>query len=384
MKIVIAIDSFKGSLSSLSAGKAVEEAAKKIYNDALVSVCPLADGGEGTVEAIISATGGELCEATVTGPLGSPVRARFGIIKESRTAVIEMSAAAGITLGPEDKRDPLRTTTYGVGELILYAIKENNCRNFIIGIGGSATNDGGLGMLSALGFEFLDADGSAVSVYGEGLSNICEIRADNASRELSECRFTVACDVKNPLCGDNGCSAVYGPQKGATKETIALMDAWLSEYAKKTAALLGKDLSNAEGAGAAGGLGFALLSYLGAALRSGIDTVIDASGLEEKIKSADVVVTGEGRLDGQSVMGKAPVGVASRAKKHGKRVIAFCGAATADASECNRHGIDAFFPILSAPCSLADAMDEKNAYKNLSATAEQVFRVIKEFSRETN
>ncbi|MBE6667886.1 MAG: glycerate kinase [Ruminococcaceae bacterium] len=385
MNAVIAIDSFKGSLSSISAGNAVKEAIKRVYTDAHVEICPLADGGEGTVEAVTSAMGGELCEAVVTGPLGESTRAVYGIIPRSRTAVIEMSAAAGITLVPEDKRDPLRTTTYGVGELLLHAIREKGCRNFIIGIGGSATNDGGVGMLTSLGFEFLDKDGNPIAMGAEGLSDLYEIRTDKAARELKECSFTVACDVKNPLCGDNGCSAVYGPQKGATPESIKLMDAWLSGYARLTAELLGKDLSNSEGAGAAGGMGFALISYLGATLRSGIDTVIDASGLEEKIKSADIVVTGEGRLDGQSVMGKAPIGVAARAKKYGKTVIAFCGAAARDASECNKQGIDAFFPILRAPCSLADAMDEKNAYENLCNTAEQVFRVIKEFQyREKN
>ena len=342
-----------------------------------MEICPLADGGEGTVEAVTSAMGGELCEAVVTGPLGESTRAVYGIIPRSRTAVIEMSAAAGITLVPEDKRDPLRTTTYGVGELLLHAIREKGCRNFIIGIGGSATNDGGVGMLSALGFEFLDKGGNPIAMGAEGLSSLCKIKTDKAARELGECSFTVACDVKNPLCGENGCSAVYGPQKGATAESIELMDAWLSGYARLTAELFGKDLSNSEGAGAAGGMGFALKYYLGASLTSGIKLVMETTGLEERIKNADVVVTGEGRIDGQTAMGKAPVGVAELAKKYGKTVIAFAGAITEDSGECNKQGIDAFFPIVRTPCTLADAMNKENAYKNLKNTAEQVFRLIK-------
>ena len=377
MKVVIAIDSFKGSLDTLSSGSAVSEGIKNVFPDAVTEICPLADGGEGTVNAIVSATGGRLCTVSVTGPLGDMVEAIYGVIPDTQTAVIEMSAAAGITLISPEDRDPLRTTTYGVGELIRHAITVDGCRKFIIGIGGSATNDGGAGMLSALGFELLDRDGSPIEKGAVGLRDLAEIRVTGAMKELSECDFRVACDVKNPLCGDSGCSAVYGPQKGATPESIALMDGWLRAYAALTKDTLGFDHSEFPGAGAAGGMGFAFISYLGGKLTSGIDLVIDVTSLEDKIKNADIVVTGEGRLDAQSAMGKAPVGVARVAKRYGKPVIAFAGAIKEDASLCNTSGIDAFFPILDAPCTLEMAMDTNNAYRNLSRTAEQVFRLIK-------
>lgn len=380
MKAVIAIDSFKGSLSTFESGKAASEGIKRVYPDAECVICPLADGGEGTVDAIISAVEGEMITLNVTDPLGGRVDAKYGFIPQTKTAVIEMSAAAGITLVAPENRDPLKTTTYGVGELILHAIKELGCRSFIIGIGGSATNDGGIGMLEALGFEFLDEGGSPVARCGAGLEKIAEIRTTGAIKELSECIFNVACDVKNPLCGENGCSAIYGPQKGATPETVKKMDSWLSSYASLTASTFGCDYSEYPGAGAAGGLGFAFISYLGGRLTSGIELVIDVTALEEKIKDADVVISGEGRLDAQSAMGKAPIGVARAAKKYGKPVIAFAGAIKEDASVCNESGIDAFFPILRKPCSLEEAMDVGNAYRNLADTAEQTFRLIKAFN----
>lgn len=382
MKVTVAIDSFKGSLDTFSSGAAVSEAVRAVYEDAEIKVCPLADGGEGTVAAIVSALGGELCETHVTGPLGDTVKAEYGVISDKKLAVIEMSAAAGITLIPEEKRNPLGTTTYGVGELIRHAIEKKDCRRFIVGIGGSATNDGGLGMLSALGFEFLDSKGEAVTPYGKGLADIVSIRAENALPELGECSFEVACDVTNPLCGDSGCSRIYGPQKGATEEIIVKMDAWLSRYAALTKSVFEDADETYPGAGAAGGLGFAFRSYLGANLTSGIGLVIEVTELEKHIKDADIVVTGEGRLDAQSAMGKAPVGVAKAAKKHGKPVIAFSGAVTKDAGLCNEHGIDAFFPIIPAPCTLEAAMDNPTAYQNLKNTAEQAFRLIKTFKKD--
>lgn len=287
-----------------------------------------------------------------------------------------MSAAAGITLIAEKERNPLNTTTYGVGELILDAITKG-CRKFIVGIGGSATNDGGIGMLQALGFAFLDKNGNQVTLGAKGLEDIVEIKIDHAVRELKECSFCVACDVKNPLCGENGCSAIYGPQKGATQAMINDMDAWLGNYAKLTQKVIPASDPNTPGTGAAGGLGFAFLSYLDATLQSGIDLVIKETDLEKHIIDADVVITGEGRLDGQSYMGKAPIGVAKLAKKYKKPVVAFSGCVTDDAVICNEYGIDAFFPILRTPCSLQEAMDCDHAYKNLQDTAEQVFRLIK-------
>lgn len=379
VKVAVAIDSFKGSLSTFQSGEAVREGVRRVYEDAEVTVCPLADGGEGTVAAIVAGCGGELCKIEATGPLGDRISCEYGVIPSTGTAVIEMSAAAGITLVKPDERDPMVTTTYGVGELIADAI-DKGCRKFIIGIGGSATNDGGVGMLRALGFDFLDENGKEIRGGALGLSQLREIRTDRARRELSECEFHIACDVKNPLCGDNGCSAIYGPQKGATPETVKLMDGWLSDYAKLTKKVFPDSDADYPGSGAAGGMGFAFMSYLGGKLESGIELVINVTGIEEILKNADVVVTGEGRLDGQSCMGKAPVGIARAAKKYGKPVIAFSGCVTPDARECNENGIDAFFPILKAPCSLEDAMDIENASNNLADTAEQAFRIIKAFS----
>lgn len=374
-KIVAAIDSFKGSLTTFESGRAIKEAANEVFEDADVIISPVADGGEGTVEAIISATDGKIVEVSVCGPLGKKVNATYGYIGKTKTAVIEMSAAAGITLISENERNPLDTTTFGVGEMILHAISKG-CRNFVVGIGGSATNDGGVGMLQALGFEFLDKNGNQVLHGAKGLKDIAKIRTENAVSELKECSFCVACDVKNVLCGENGCSAVYGPQKGATPEMIKDMDAWLENYADLTKKILPESDKNAHGTGAAGGMGFALLSYLNARLMSGIELVMRETGVEGHIKDADLVITGEGRLDGQSYMGKAPIGVAALAKKYNKPVIAFSGCVTDDAVVCNQHGIDAFFPILRKPCTLEEAMNTENAYKNLKDTAIQVFRLM--------
>lgn len=380
MRVTVSIDSFKGSLSTFEAADAVLAGIKRVYEDAEVNICPLADGGEGTVEAVVSATGGEMVSKMVNNPLGKPVMASYGITDE-KTAIIEMSAAAGITLISEAERNPMNTTTYGVGELISDAISKG-CRKFIIGIGGSATNDGGVGMLQALGFEFLDKNGNQVIWGAKGLSEISEIRLCNAEKELSECSFLVACDVKNPLCGELGCSAVYGPQKGATPEMIEKMDKDLRQYANMTKNVIPTADENMSGTGAAGGLGFAFMAYLNAELKSGVDLVIEETNLENYVKESDVVVTGEGRLDGQSYMGKAPIGVAKLAKKYGKRVIAFSGCVTEDAVICNEYGIDAFFPILRKPASLSEAMNKENAYKNLADTAEQVFRLIRTFDKE--
>ena len=376
MKVCIAIDSFKGSLSTFEAGEAAKRGVKAAYPKAEITVAPLADGGEGTVEAIVSASGGEMVEVSVTGPLGKRVKASYGTIAETKTAIIEMASAAGLTLVPEKDRNPLHTTTYGVGELILDAMNRG-CRKFIIGIGGSATNDGGVGMLSALGVAFLDKNGSPIKPGAAGLRDIVEIRTDAMPKELAKCRFSVACDVKNPLCGEQGCSAVYGPQKGATPMTVADMDKSLKKYAALTKKIFPKADPDLPGAGAAGGLGFAFTAYLGAKLRPGIDLVIEATGLGEKIKEADVVVTGEGRLDGQSAMGKAPVGVAKLAKKQGKLVIALAGSIGDGAERCHAKGIDAHFPIQRAPISLSEAMKPDVAKRNIALAAEEAFRLIR-------
>ena len=372
---VLAIDSFKGSMASLEAGEAISNGIKKAHKDAEVEIRPLADGGEGTVEALSIGMGGRLINVDVTGPVGRKVSAVYGIVDSSKTAIIEMSQAAGITLVRGDEKNPLYTTTFGVGELIKDAINKG-CRHFVVGIGGSATNDCGIGMLQALGYEFLDKEGNQVGFGASGVRDIVSIRDENVIKELSECYFRVACDVNNPLCGELGCSAIYGPQKGATKEMVADMDGWLKNYSKIVKEKYPDADSEYPGTGAAGGLGYAFFNFTNSKLESGIKIVLDETKLEEYVKDADIVVTGEGRLDHQTVMGKAPVGVANIAKKYNKKVIAFSGSVTEDAGVCNEHGIDAFFPILRRIVTLEEAMQTDTAKQNLTDTAEQVFRLL--------
>lgn len=391
MKVVIAIDSFKGSMTSLQAGEAAKRGILRVFPESETVVSSLADGGEGTVEALTLGMGGELQSVMVKGPLGVLVNAVYGIVeRETKTAIMEIAQAAGITLLPKEKLNPLITTTFGVGEMILDAI-EKGCRNFIIGIGGSATNDGGAGMLQALGFEMCDKDGNEISLGAVGLKDLELIGKEHVIPELRECQFQIACDVTNPLCGPQGCSAVYGPQKGADAEMIRQMDAWLSNYAG--IALSFKEERKAEdasvnlvnvgvdasfpGAGAAGGLGFAFRVFMNAELQSGIQIVLRETELEEKVKDADYVITGEGRLDGQTVMGKAPIGVAEIAKKYGKPVLAFSGCVAEDAGVCNEYGIDAFFSILCNAGTIAEVSECEQATWNMTTTVEQIFRLIK-------
>ena len=386
MKAVIAIDSLKGSLTSLEAGEAIKKGIRKVYKDAEIVIRPVADGGEGTAVALTLGMNGKLEKVKVTDPLGKEVEAEYGILESSetykvKTAIIEMSAAAGITLVDEKDRNPLKTTTYGVGEMIKDAIAKG-CRHFIVGIGGSATNDGGIGMLQALGFGILDKNGKQVSFGAQGLSEIETISDEFMLPELKDCTFRIACDVTNTLCGEQGASAIYGPQKGATPTMIMQMDKWLAYYVALSREKYPHANMNQAGTGAAGGLGFAFLTYTNAVLESGVKIVLEETELEKYVKDADIVVTGEGRLDGQTVMGKAPVGVAAIAKKYGKKVIAFSGCVTEDAIACNEHGIDAFFPILRGVVSLSEAMDTKNAAKNMAATVEQAFRLIRLMDKE--
>ncbi len=380
MNVLIAIDSFKGSLTSMQAGQAAAVGIKRVYPDAEIMVRPIADGGEGTVHALVDGMGGEMQVIRVTGPLGRAVDAEYGIIKSSQTAIIEMSAAAGITLVSAEERNPLHTTTYGVGEIILDAIQKG-CRNFIVGIGGSATNDGGFGMLKALGFGFFDEKGESVPLGGKGLGELCKITDEHALPELKECTFNIACDVTNPLCGPRGCSAVFGPQKGANPQMVAQMDKWLLNYAELVKSVRPDADKDAPGAGAAGGIGFAFLSFLNGELKNGIDLILRETRLEQYVQKADIVITGEGRLDAQTTMGKAPSGIAAIAKKYGKPVIGFAGCVTEDAGACNTCGIDAFFPVLRSVCTLEEAMNTDNAFANMAATAEQVFRIIHTMKR---
>ena len=377
MKVVIAIDSLKGSLSSIEAGMAIREGVLRAKPDAEVIVKPLADGGEGTTDALIEGMNGERIDLTVTGPMHTPVNAHYGYLKDSNTAVMEMASAAGITLVPDDAKDPLLATSYGVGEMINHALQKG-CRNFIIGIGGSATNDGGIGMLKALGVHFLDENDVDAGEGGQALAKVSRIDISGLNPLLREAHIQVACDVNNPLCGEIGSTYVYGPQKGVTENQKKQLDEDMAHFAQITSQALGTDYCNTPGAGAAGGLGFAFLSYLGATLTPGIELILNAVGLEQELSDADVVVTGVGRLAPHFTitMGKAPVGVAKLVKKYHAKVIAFAGSVTKEAAACNKEGIDAFFPILRNVCTLAEAMDSATAKNNMTATAEQVFRLL--------
>lgn len=372
MRVAIAIDSFKGSLGSLEAGEAAAEGIRRAVPGAECFVRPLADGGEGTVSALVAALGGAFREVRVTGPDGKPVVARYGLAGDG-TAVMEMAEAAGISLVPREERNPLVATTYGVGEMIADAVAVG-AKKIVIGIGGSATNDAGAGMLQALGWRLLDEEGRDLPRGGAALARLARIEPP-PSRALP--RFRVVCDVSNPLYGPSGASAVFGPQKGATPAMVAELDAALEHFASVASASLPScPPATSPGAGAAGGLGFALLAFLGAELSPGADLVIEETGLEKFVEKADFVVTGEGRLDGQTAMGKAPAGVARIAKRHGKPVIAFSGVIGDGAEALNGAGIDAYFPILRRICTLDEALDPATARENLSATAEQAFRLL--------
>ncbi len=376
MKVVIAIDSFKGSLTSLEAAEAVQAGILAARPDAQIIIKPVADGGEGTVDALTQGTDARKITVRVSGPYREPVSGSYAFLPGTGTAVIEMAAASGITL--TEKRDPLLATTYGTGQLIAHGIR-NGCRDFIIGIGGSATNDGGTGMLRALGFRFLDQNGQDIGDGARGLEHICSIDPSGSMPELSRCRFRVACDVTNPLCGKNGATYVYGPQKGLPDELLDKVDRDMYRYAGLTAAVTGQDFACVPGAGAAGGMGFALLSYLHAELFSGIRLILSASGVEKDLEDADYAVTGEGRIDSQTSSGKVPAGVARLAAEYGVRVIAFAGSVSEDpsvSSACREAGITAIFPVIREITTLREAMLPERAKSNLTACAEQVFRLL--------
>lgn len=420
MKILIAIDSFKGSLSSKEAGEAIKTGILRVVPDAEVLISPLADGGEGTVETLVEALGGSLETVRVKGPLFQEVEAHYGILSESekfqaetesnphretlpenpskahseahseapsdtdsqyspkdgKLAVMEMSQASGITLVSPEERNPLKTSSYGVGQMILDAYHKG-CRRFLIGIGGSATNDGGIGMLSALGFRFTKENGEEISPCGEGLKDLARIENTFVSKDLLQCSFQIACDVENPLYGENGASLVYGFQKGGNKELLSQMDLWMKRYSELVKEYNPAANPEVPGSGAAGGLGFAFRSFLQGELKSGVSLILEETNLSEKMQGADLVITGEGRLDEQSAMGKAPIGVAKLAKEQGIPVIAFAGAVTEGAKACNQAGIDAYFPILREITTLEDAMKKETAKQNLADTVEQAMRLYR-------
>ncbi len=378
MKVVVAVDSFKGSMTSMEAARAVRDGILAADPKTYIVIKPLADGGEGTTDALIEGMHGEKVKITVTGPYGEKIDSYYGYLPEKKTAVIEMAAAAGITLS--DKREPMQATTYGVGEMISDAI-DRGCRNIIMGIGGSATTDGGIGMMKALGIQFLDENGNDVGEGAQALFRVRKIQTEGVHPLLSKVRFQIACDVTNPLCGSQGAVYVFGPQKGVTEEIKAMLDEAMNRYAAVVESTLGIRCRDIPGAGAAGGLGFACLAFLNAVLTPGIDLVLNAVDLESELLDADIVVTGEGRLDEQTAMGKAPVGVAKRAKKYGAKVIAFAGSVTEGAGACNKEGIDAFFPIVRGITTLDEAMSKETAMANMRAASEQVFRLFRETSR---
>ena len=355
MKVVIAPDSYKGCLSALEVAKAMERGVLSVFPSAEVRKIPIADGGEGTVAALVTATNGQLRQAEVTDPLGNKISAHWGVLGDGRTAVIEMAAASGLPLVPKEKRDPRVTTTYGTGELIKAALAEGLAK-IIIGIGGSATNDGGTGMARALGVRFLDAAGQEVAAGGGSLAEICQIDTTGLDPRLKNTEIVVACDVDNPLCGTRGASAVFGPQKGATPEMVQQLDAGLAKYASCARQATGRDVAEKAGAGAAGGLGAGLMFFTPAQLKPGVEIVLDAVGFSDIVRDADFVITGEGRTDFQTAFGKAPVGVAKVAKTHGAPVFCISGGLGDGAEDVLAQGIDAVMSICDRPLSLEECM----------------------------
>ncbi|EGQ9883245.1 TPA: glycerate kinase [Vibrio vulnificus] len=369
MKIIIAPDSYKESLTAMDVAIAIEKGFKQVLPDAHYVKLPMADGGEGTVQSMVDATGGTIIEHTATGPLGQRVDGFFGLLGEGKTAVIEMAAASGLHLVTPDQRNPLITTTFGTGELIKAAL-DHGVEHIIVGIGGSATNDGGIGMAQALGIKLLDAQGNALGYGGGELAKLATIDCSQLDPRLAQVRLEVACDVDNPLCGTKGASAVFGPQKGATPEMVAILDENLAHYAAIIKQQLGVDVRDMAGAGAAGGMGAALLGLLNAELRPGIEIVMDAVHLDEIVADADLVITGEGRIDSQTIHGKTPIGVARTAKKHGLPVIGIAGCLSADCGVVHEHGLDAVFAVVNRSVDLPTALAE--AAENVELTARNV------------
>ncbi|WP_313573249.1 glycerate 2-kinase [Pseudescherichia sp.] len=374
MKIVIAPDSYKESLSATEVAQAIEKGFREIFPDAHYVSVPVADGGEGTVEAMIAATQGAEHTASVTGPLGERVDARWGMSGDGNTAFIEMAAASGLALVPPELRNPLITTSRGTGELILHAL-EHGARNIIIGIGGSATNDGGAGMVQALGAKLCDANGTEIGHGGGSLMSLNTIDISGLDPRLASCTLRVACDVTNPLTGEQGASRIFGPQKGATDAQIVELDNNLSHYADVIKKSLRVDVKEVAGAGAAGGMGAALMAFLGAELRSGIEIVTQALNLEEHIHDCTLVVTGEGRIDSQSIHGKVPVGVAKVAKKYHKPVIGIAGSLTHDVGVVHQYGIDAVFSVLTSIGTLEEAF--RGAFDNIYRASRNIAATLR-------
>lgn len=373
MKIIIASDSYKGSLSTLKVAESIEKGIRKVYEDANVIKIPVADGGEGTVDALVLGTNGRYEEVEVVGPLGDRVLAKYGIL-DGDIAVIEMAEASGLTLVDNGRLNPLITTTYGTGELIKDAM-QRGIREIYVGLGGSSTNDGGVGMAQALGISFKDRLGQEIGYGGGELHKIHEIDFASLHPLLKETRIMVISDVLNPLCGPKGASNIFGPQKGATKETIEILDNNLNHLGKKIKEYTGKDIINIAGAGAAGGLGGGLVAFCNAKIHSGIDKVLDIANIDKHLVDADLVITGEGKIDGQSIFGKVPIGVSKRAKKYNVPVIAIVGSVGEGASQVYNYGIDMIIDIIDKPMTLMEAME--NGSELIERAAENVIRIFK-------
>lgn len=372
MKIVIAPDSYKESLSALEVATQIEAGFREVFPNATYVKLPVADGGEGTVEAMVAATDGEIIEVDVTGPLGKPVRAFYGISGDKQQAFIEMAAASGLEQVPPELRNPLNTTSWGTGELIRYAL-DSGVKSILIGIGGSATNDGGIGMVQALGARLLDQNGEPLGLGGGEVAKLASIDISELDKRLKECRIEVACDVTNLLTGKEGASAIFGPQKGATPQMVEELDQALEHYAKIIARDLDINVLELSGGGAAGGMGAALYAFCGAQLRQGIEIVTEALKLDELVRDADLVITGEGRIDSQSIHGKVPIGVAKVAKRYNKPVIGIAGSLTPDVGVVHEHGLDAVFSVLYRICTLEEALENagdnlRKASRNIAAT----------------
>ena len=376
MKIVIAPDSFKENLTSLQVGKAIEKGIRRVLPKARIEIVPMADGGEGTVQSLVDATGGRIIRKKVVGPMGEPVTARYGMLGDGETAVIEMAEASGLPLVPKEERDPLKATTYGTGQLMLDAVKRG-AKKIIVGLGGSATNDCGAGMAQALGAKLLDASGRPIEGYAGGgiLGKVSGIDVSGMDPAIRKVQVIVACDVDNPLCGRRGASAVFGPQKGATPAQVKQLDANLRHFGKLIKKVLRRDVMNRPGAGAAGGLGAGLLAFTRAKLRRGVDIVIEATELAKHMKGADLVITGEGRVDSQTAFGKTPAGVAKVARKQKIPVVAIGGGLADDAGGVFEHGIDGLESATPRDMPLEEAI--RNSRRYLADAGERVIRMIR-------
>lgn len=360
MHILVAPDSFKGSLTASQAAAAIAAGIAQVGPSHVVKQLPIADGGEGTLDALLAGAGGQGLSVTVRGPLGDPVAAMLGLLSDQSTAVVEMAQASGLTLVPPELRNPLFTTSFGTGQLILAAL-DHGCRQLVVTIGGSATVDGGIGMLTALGARFLDADGIELPPIGQSLGSIASVDLCRFEPRLAHCSLRIACDVTNPLTGPLGAAPVFGPQKGATPTIVAQLAAGLERFAAVTAAATGRRVTDLPGAGAAGGVGAALMAYANGQMHSGVAVVLDTLQVDQYLPEIDLIITGEGRMDGQTAQGKAPTGIAARGRQHGCQTIALVGSLGPGYEAVYEQGISAVFPIINRPMSLEQAMQEASS-----------------------